>query len=48
MKTETAISAGGVVGASIDGRIKVNNTLEKRLELVSEQVQIALHDDVCF
>ncbi|KAJ3057304.1 V-ATPase V1 sector subunit E [Rhizophlyctis rosea] len=30
--------AGGVVGSSVDGRIKVNNSLEKRLELVSEQM----------
>ncbi|KAJ3036648.1 V-ATPase V1 sector subunit E [Rhizophlyctis rosea] len=30
--------AGGVVGSSVDGRIRVNNSLEKRLELVSEQM----------
>jgi V-type H+-transporting ATPase subunit E len=33
-------SAGGVVGSSLNGRIRVNNTLEERLHILEEKVSL--------
>ena len=35
-------SAGGIIGSTMSGRIKVNNTLEERLRILEEKVSLKL------
>lgn len=38
--------AGGVIGSSMGGKIKINNTLDERLKLLEEKVRHACQLDM--
>jgi hypothetical protein len=40
------ISAGGIIGASLGGKIKVNNTLEERLRILEEKMLPEVRTDL--